>query len=109
MRPRVATHGGSNPDTQQLDGLQDLGIGHRADAHLHQEALMPENRVLGQDLLNSMISRVGTDIHAWNGPAHPHVGLVGYMSIDSPAVVAHASSHRHGELAVWAHFVCIWS
>ena len=40
-----------NPVAEQLDGMQDFAVRHRANTRLHQEALVPEDLVLKEDSL----------------------------------------------------------
>jgi hypothetical protein len=54
-----------NSSTEQLDGMQNLTVRHRADARLHQEALMSESLVLKEDLLYDFLGTPNHQCASW--------------------------------------------
>ena len=54
-RATLVAHERRDPRAEQLHGAQDVGVGDRADAHLREEARVPEELVLEQDLLRDLV------------------------------------------------------
>src|SRR5690242_705921 len=55
LAPERLAHGGGDLGAEQLDRVHDLRVRHRADADLREQALVTEDLVLEEDLLDDLL------------------------------------------------------